>query len=163
MHLGVRFATSNPVLAAEFGRALSFWAGILDMDWHRDDSRECVIQIVDGHSGLFKPGEVARAQFPGAGRFQGWIAFNPKVNLSADDLFLTAIHELGHVLGLSHSCNPSSVMYFLSREGPTFVDGADLRALAARHKLRIEGEYPSRSWTDRRNSESQRGSATSAQ
>ena len=136
MSLGVRFATSDPKLTAEFARAMTFWAGILDMNWHEEDSRACAIQVVDGDPGLFGPAEVARAQFPGTPEFQGWIAFNPKTSLPANELFLTAVHELGHLLGLPHSSNGSSVMYFLALDGPVFLDSADLAALAARHRLR---------------------------
>jgi len=136
MNLGVRFSTSNPKLTAEFARAMSFWASILEMNWHAEDSRACSIQVVDGEIGLFGPADVARAQFPGTPVFQGWIAFNPRVSQSADQLFLTAVHELGHLLGLPHSSNASSVMYFLALDGPVFLDSADLAALAARHRLR---------------------------
>jgi hypothetical protein len=136
MNLGVRFSTSNPALKAEFARAMSFWASIVEMNWHEEDSRACAIQTVDGDPGLFRPGEVARAQFPGLPAYQGWIAFNPRVSLPANELFLTAVHELGHLLGLPHSSNASSVMYFLALDGPVFLDRADLAALAARHRLR---------------------------
>jgi hypothetical protein len=136
MNLGVRFSTSNPALEAAFARALSFWASVLEMNWHEDDSRACAIQAIDGDPDLFRPGEVARAQFPGLPAYQGWIAFNPRVALPADELFVTAVHELGHVLGLPHSSNSSSVMYFLALDGPVFLDSADLAALAARHRLR---------------------------
>ena len=136
MNLGVRFSTSDPKLTAEFARAMSFWAGILEMNWHEEDSRACAIQVVDGDPGLFGPAEVARAQFPEAPGFQGWIAFNPRASLPANDLYLTAVHELGHLLGLPHSSSGSSVMYFLALEGPVFLDSADLAALAARHRLR---------------------------
>jgi hypothetical protein len=136
MNLGVRFATSNPSLTAEFARAMSFWASILEMNWHKEDSRACAIQVVDGDLGLFRAAEAARAQFPGTPAFQGWIAFNPSVSLPANELFLTAVHELGHLLGLPHSANASSVMYFLALDGPVFLDSADLGALAARHRLR---------------------------
>jgi hypothetical protein len=148
MNLGVRFFTSDAKLAAEFGRALSFWASILEMNWHEEDSRACAIQVVDGDLGLFGPAEVARAQFPGTPAFQGWIAFNPKVSLPASELFLTAVHELGHMLGLPHSSNASSVMYFLALDGPVFLDSADLAALAARHRLRavadLQAKAPNR-------------------
>ena len=136
MNLCVRFSTSNPTLKAEFARAMSFWAGILEMNWHEEDSRACAIQAVDGYPDLFRPGEVARAQFPGLPAYQGWIAFNPRVSLPANELFLTAVHELGHLLGLRHSSNTSSVMYFLALDGPVFLDSADIAALATRHRLR---------------------------
>jgi len=136
MNLGVRFATSNPALKAEFARAMSFWASVLEMSWHEEDSRACAILAVDGDPDLFRPGEVARAQFPGLPEYQGWIAFNPRVSLPAKELFLTAVHELGHLLGLPHSSNGSSVMYFLALDDAVFLDSADLAALAARHSLR---------------------------
>ncbi|MBV9252424.1 MAG: matrixin family metalloprotease [Acetobacteraceae bacterium] len=143
MHLGVRFSTSNRELAAEFARAMNFWATILDMDWRQEDSGACAIQIVDGQPRLFKPGEVARAQFPGRPSFQGWIAFNPRVSLAANELFLAAVHELGHTLGLLHSTNAFSVMYFLNLDGPVFLDDADLAALAISHQLRGVERWPS--------------------
>jgi hypothetical protein len=115
---------------------MSFWASILEMNWHQEDSRACAIEALDGDRDLFKPGEVARSQFPGLPVYQGWIAFNPTVSLPANELFLTAVHELGHLLGLPHSSNASSVMYFLALDGPVFLDSADLAALATRHRLR---------------------------
>jgi len=136
MNLGVRFSTSNPTLKAEFKHAMSFWASILEMNWHEEDGRACAIQVVDGDPDLFSPGEVARAQFPWLPAYQGWIAFNPRVSLPASELFLTAVHELGHLLGLPHSSNGSSVMYFLALDDAVFLDSADLAALATRHRLR---------------------------
>ncbi len=151
MNLGVRFSTSNPTLKAAFERAMSFWASILDMTWHEEDSQACAIQPVDGAPDLFRPGEVARAQFPGLPAYQGWIAFNPRVSLPADELFLTAVHEVGHLLGLPHSSNASSAMYFLALDGPVFLDSADLAALAVRHRLRAvagKGHVPRSSVQD---------------
>lgn len=136
MSLGVRFSTSNRLTAAQFGRALDYWAGILEMDWHVANGRDCAIQIVDGQPGLFQPAEAARAQFPTAPSFQGWIAFNPRISMAANESFLVAVHELGHVLGLQHSTNTSSVMYYLCFNRPPMLDAADLAALAARHTLR---------------------------
>ena len=135
LDLGVRFSTGDRELAAEFARAMDFWATVLDMDWHVEEGRHCAIQLIDGDPGLFKPAESARSQFPGAASFQGWIAFNPRP-LPAGEMFLTAVHEIGHLLGLSHSRNPSSIMYFLSLEGPVSLDSDDLAALSARHRLR---------------------------
>jgi hypothetical protein len=137
MDLGVRFSTSNQNVAAEFGRAMNFWATILDMNWHEENGRNCAVQVLDGSPALFKPAEIARAQFPGSPTFQGWIAFNPRASVSSEELFLTAVHELGHLLGLSHSNSVSSVMYFLRLDGPAFLDDADVAALVSRHKLRV--------------------------
>lgn len=136
MNLGVRFSTADAGLAADFARAMDFWAAILDMEWHEEDSRDCSIQIVDGEPGLFPSAEVARAQFPGRPAFQGWIAFNPKKDLPRSERYLVAVHELGHLLGLAHNPSARSVMYYLCLEGAVLLDAADLAALAAHHRLR---------------------------
>jgi hypothetical protein len=96
MSLGVRFATSKVRVAAAFAQAMSFWADVLDMEWHTENGRECAIQVVDGHDWLFASAQSARAQFPTARSFQGWIAFNPRMTLPANELFTTAVHEIGH-------------------------------------------------------------------
>lgn len=137
LDLGVRFSTADPGLAVEFARAMHFWATILDMEWHEEDSVNCSIQIVDGIRDLFQPAEVARAQFPGRPAFQGWIAFNPKAALARRDQYLAAVHELGHMLGLKHNPNAWSVMYPLQLEGKVMLDAVDLAALAGLHKLRL--------------------------
>ena len=137
LKLGVRFATANPRLAAEFARALDFWATVLDMEWRQDNSRNCAIQLVDGRPNLFIPGQVARAQLPDRSAFQGWIAFNPDAGLPADEMFFVAVHELGHLLGLPHNSNACSIMYYLEVDEPFVLNQDDLTALAARHKLRV--------------------------
>jgi hypothetical protein len=134
--LGVRFSTMNPVVAIEFAHALDFWAKVIDMEWHREDTTGCSIQVVDGYPHLFQPAVAARAQLPGTASYQGWIAFNPKLRMPPDELFLTAVHELGHMLGLPHSSNPSSVMYFLNVDGAVFLDEADLALLSTHYRLR---------------------------
>ena len=137
LNLGVRFSTSNPRLAAEFARALDFWATVLDMEWREDNSRSCSIQIVDGRPDLFTQGQVARAQLPDRSAFQGWIAFNPNISLPANEMFFVAVHELGHLLGLPHNSSAWSVMFYLQVDEPLVLNKADLGELAARHKLRV--------------------------
>jgi len=43
LDLGARVATVNPSLAKEFRSAMDFWASILDMDWHENDTQNCSI------------------------------------------------------------------------------------------------------------------------
>ena len=138
---GVKIATSNPVLAQEFARAMDFWTGVLDADWHQVDSQDCAIEVVDGTPELFDVAGgcacvVARSQLPDRAGFEGWIAFNPRAKLSAYEMFMTAVHEIGHLLGLPHNPNEASVMYFFSYENSAVLDAADLASLAAGHNLR---------------------------
>jgi len=131
-------ATVNPSLAKEFRSALDFWASVLDLDWHEDDTESCSIQLLDGERELFEsPAIAARSHLPGRLHFQGWIAFNPGKTLSKTELYRIGVHEIGHILGLQHSSNAMSVMYGFDLEGSEWLDATDLAALAAHHKLRI--------------------------
>jgi hypothetical protein len=137
MSLGVKISTSNPVLAHEFREALDFWAHVVDMNWHEDASSTCSMQLVDGTPAILKTSIVARSQFTEWDNFQGWIAFNPKAPLTSEELYLTAVHEIGHMLGLKHNPSAHSVMYYLDLEGTEVLDPSDLTTLAGRHKLRV--------------------------
>lgn len=141
MDLGVRFATLNPELARQFERALDFWAGILDFDWREVDSQDCSIQIVDGAPRLFEVGDgcacvAARSQYPDRAHFEGWIAFNPAVKFTDNEMFLDSVHEIGHLFGLPHNPSSSSVMFFSDFDQAVSLNADDLEALASRHKLR---------------------------
>jgi len=137
MNLGVKISTSNPVLAHEFREALTFWSTVVDMQWHEDDSESCAMQLVDGTPAILKTSIVARSQFTEWDNFQGWIAFNPRAPLTNMELYLTAVHEIGHMLGLRHNPSVHSVMYYLDLEGTEVLDQTDLATLAVRHKLRV--------------------------
>jgi len=137
MEIGVWINTSNVALAAGFRHAMDFWASVLDMRWHEVDTTRCSIQVVDGSPSLFRNDTVAaRSQLLDRTLFHGWIAFNPKCRLSGIDIYLTAIHEVGHMLGLQHNPNPKSIMYFLNPEDPPLLDETDLASLARWHKVR---------------------------
>ena len=140
MNLGVRVETVNPLLAEQFKSAMNFWATILDMDWHEEKTENCSMQLADGGRELFEAAPmnmVARSQFPDRSGFEGWIVFNPAVELSTAEMYRISVHEIGHMLGLPHNSNARSLMYAFDLEDSESLDTADLALLAARHKLRI--------------------------
>ena len=138
MNLGVRLATSNSELGREFKRAMVFWSHIVDMSWHEDQTSSCAIELVDGTPSILKNAVVARSQFTEWQNFQGWIAFDPRAPLTKTEMYLTAVHEIGHLLGLKHSPNAKSIMYYIDLEGPEVLDARDIAALELRHKLRVD-------------------------
>lgn len=145
MSVGVKFSTSSHAIQREFKKAMDFWSGIIDMDWYEDDSSTCSINVVDGTPDILTNSVIARSQFPEWGNFEGWIAFDPHAPLSKFEIYVTAVHEIGHMLGLKHNPSASSIMYFLDLEGPEVLDNSDLISLAKRHQLRIadlEGPIP---------------------
>ena len=138
MDLGVKFSTSNAELEQQFRQALSFWSEVLDMRWHEDDSSSCSIQLVDGTPEILKRTIVARSQFTDWDNFQGWIAFHPSAQLNRTELYLTAVHEIGHMLGLKHNPSAKSVMTSGSRR-PRIFGLVRLGVVASRHKMRNRG------------------------
>ncbi|HVV47431.1 MAG TPA: matrixin family metalloprotease [Bryobacteraceae bacterium] len=138
LNLAVRISTSNDILAQQFEKALDFWSEVLDLQWHEVDSDACSMQLVDGTPRLFDWCECmsARSQLPDRPAFEGWIAFNPRFKLSKEQMFLDSVHEIGHVLGLAHNPDGSSIMFAFGGPGAASLDSADLDALAVRHTLR---------------------------
>jgi hypothetical protein len=150
MDLGVRISTSNTVLEREFKRAMDFWSQVLDVDWYEVASQDCSIQLVDGTPEVFAFNggcacTTARSQFPREPGFQGWVAFNPMLASSPWEMFRDSVHEIGHLFGLHHNPDMSSVMFFSDFGQDASLEITDLKALAAMHRLRrgiLDGGIP---------------------
>jgi predicted Zn-dependent protease len=139
MDLGVRFDTANPEIAAAFKKALAFWSSVLDMSFYEEPSAVCALAVVDATPQLLREtNNVARAQFTDLANFQAWIAFDPHASeyMSPEEMYATAVHELGHLFGLRHNPRASSIMYYLDCDGTSLLDELDLRALSSRHTIR---------------------------
>jgi hypothetical protein len=139
MDLVVRIDTVNPAIAVAFRRALAFWSNVLDMSYHEDAASDCSLALVDGTPEVLSASQnVARSQFADMANFQAWIAFDPHAPdyMTPDEMYATAVHELGHLFGLRHNPRASSIMYFLDCDGASSLDETDLQALAIRHAVR---------------------------
>lgn len=136
MELGVRFDAVSPILRDQFGHAMDFWAGVLDMGWHPDETSNCAIRVTEGSPENFALDDVAQADSLELDTFGGEISFNPAISMESSELYMISIHEIGHLFGLEHNPNAMSVMYFMEVDGPERLDETDIAALAVRHKLR---------------------------
>ena len=56
--------------------------------------------------------------------------------MNSAEIYATAVHELGHMLGLKHNANSRSIMYFLDVDGTEVLDGQDILELSRLHTLR---------------------------
>jgi len=141
MDIGVRIATSNRVWAQRVRRAMDFWSTVLDMDWYEvNDPKAATIQVVDGTSPILM-GHYAQSQLPNWRGFHGLIAVASNemtTSMAARDtlgLYIMA-HEIGHLLGLRHNAEFSSLMYAGIFTGAEILDKTDLATLRKFHAVR---------------------------
>lgn len=130
--IGVRLAT---VEAPQYRDALGFWTTVLDIAWHPDDSDQCAVEVVDRPAVMFKTIEVAYAF-----RESGVIAVNASAHLKPGDSYATAVHEVGHLLGLRHNRSPKSVMFYIDVREDAILDRHDTEILAKLHTLRTKAK-----------------------
>ena len=136
--IGVRFDAGEP-WAGAFRWALGFWNTVLATNLHEDkDLNTCSVRIIEGGSNILDHTVVARSQIPDWARFQGKIAVSPEAakHMSRSEMYGTAVHEIGHILGLKHNPSCRSVMYFLNVDGSEALDRDDILELRKHHQLR---------------------------
>lgn len=136
--IGVKIDAGEP-WAEGFRRALGLWNAVLAANFHEETNLDaCAVRIVTAGPDILTNAIVARSQIPEWDNFRGKIAINPRAakTMSRAEMYATAVHEFGHMLGLKHNASSHSFMYFLNVDGSEVLDQKDILDLSKRHKLR---------------------------
>jgi len=136
--IGVRLDVAEP-WASAFRSALRFWNTVLAANLFEDTHLiTCAVRIIDGGPDILDHATVARSHIPDWAGFQGKIAVSSEAakHMSTSEMYGTAVHEIGHLLGLKHNRNCRSVMYFLNVNGTEALDHEDILELRKHHQLR---------------------------
>jgi hypothetical protein len=109
--------------------------------YEEPDLDVCSMRIIYGGPDILSGNAVvARSQLTDRDGFHGKIAVRKIApqELSANEIYAVAVHEIGHILGLKHSTSIHSVMFFLNIEGAEALDAQDILDLSRRHRIRPE-------------------------
>jgi hypothetical protein len=115
------------------------WNTIPAANLHEEtDLSVCSIRIIDGAADSLDHAVAARSQLADWADFRGKIAVSGVAakQMNNDEIYATAVHEIGHLLGLKHNANIHSVMYFLDFDSTGVLDAKDILDLSRRHELR---------------------------
>ena len=135
---GLKIDASQP-WADAFRRALSFWNTVLAANFHEETNlNACSVRIISGGPAILETAVIARAQLTERDNFRAMVAVKSEAakTLSSDELYATAEHEFGHMLGLKHNASSRSIMYFLDVDGTEVLDSKDILDLSTHHEVR---------------------------
>ena len=135
--VGVKFDKEVPSrYKVAFAQALLYWEQVIDVTFWDDSNEEtCSIELSVGSNP--DKNTLAETFIPDTMDYSGRVIVNVDGDIKtyADSkLVYIFIHELGHVFGLKHSADDSSVMY-ASTDGGLVLLPADLKALSVYHEL----------------------------
>jgi hypothetical protein len=136
--IGVKIDAAGP-WADGFRRALRLWNSVLAANFHEETNLDvCAIRIVNAGPDVLTNAIVARSQLTEWDNFRGKIAVSQRAakTMSRAEMYATAVHEFGHMLGLKHNASSHSFMYFLNVDGSEVLDQKDILDLGKRHMLR---------------------------
>jgi hypothetical protein len=117
--------------------AFDVWAAVTPLTFSRvfsQGSADVIVswEVFDHGDGSAFDGVgnvLAHATSPGTGAF---VHFDDSENWNANRLLSTAIHEVGHALGLGHSREKNSVMY-ATENGKTTLHELDIKGIRSRY------------------------------
>lgn len=156
---------SQAEVNAALKSALGVWSSVADLTFtqtsqpNRRDSLDFTFRTLDGPGGVlargYFPDDVNSARIAGDVQFDSserWEVGN-RLGGAAIDLVLTAVHEIGHTLGLEHSRAAGSVMADSISPNQTFtgLSASDVRSIqslyAAADTSTSTGSNPTRPTT----------------
>jgi hypothetical protein len=159
----VLFATWNAIAPTtiwqpEFARALQTWASVSPLNFHfvadngaaagssgqnQGDSQFGDIRL--GESNRSTAGLAAVGYYPNkSGTLPGDIFLNSEISMqigSYPDLYSVLLHEVGHTIGLAHSDDSSSVMYYLITNVYSGLASDDVAGVQAIYGARKADSY----------------------
>jgi hypothetical protein len=139
-HISVRVKLDTVARGDQWAikEALAYWSTILDLDFTVDNSPDtCNLEVVYGSRST---GPLASTIMPHYDGYDGTIRINAFSRVRPAALVAVLIHEIGHLMGLCHTRDKLSIMYYLvdisQSVNSTRLAPADIEMAGRFHALR---------------------------